>query len=117
LRKPGDGLSSEHYISFPGDVLPTALVVKSRVHIAVAGRVQGVSFRYFTREKAASLGLKGWVRNLRDGRVECEFEGARDALEKMVDFCREGPRLAKVTSVEIEWLQFSGEYSDFRVLV
>jgi len=97
--------------------LRTESTVKSRVHVTVAGRVQGVSFRYFTREKAASLGLKGWVRNLRDGRVECEFEGARDALEKMVDLCREGPRWAKVTGLEIEWLQFSGEYLDFRILV
>jgi len=91
--------------------------VKSRVHVIVAGRVQGVSFRYFTREKAISLGLKGWVRNLRDGRVECEFEGDRDALERMLDFCREGPRWAKVTKVEVEWLQFTGQYPDFRILV
>jgi len=79
--------------------------------------VQGVSFRYFTREKALSLGLKGWVRNLRDGRVECELEGSREAVEAMIGFCREGPRWSKVTHVEVERLPYTGKYDGFRILL
>ena len=91
--------------------------MRGRAHVEVSGRVQGVSFRYLTRQKALSLGLSGWVRNLPNGRVECEFEGPREALEKMIAFCREGPRLAKVTHVKVEWLEYSGVYHDFRVRI
>lgn len=51
-----------------------------RVHLFISGRVQGVFYRAFTKEVADSLGLKGWVRNLRDGRVEAVFEGQRRGL-------------------------------------
>ena len=91
--------------------------MRSRAHVIIGGRVQGVSFRYFTREKAASIGLKGWVRNLRDGRVELEFEGLQEAVEVMIEFCREGPRWAKVTTIEVTRLDFSGKYADFQVLI
>ncbi len=90
--------------------------MRSRAHIIISGRVQGVSFRHFTREKALALGLKGWVRNLPDGRVECELEGPKRALDKMIDVCRDGPRWAKVTNVEIKWLDYSGNYSHFQIL-
>lgn len=89
----------------------------SRAHVEVSGRVQGVSFRYFTKQKAVSLGLKGWVRNLPNGRVECEFEGPTQAIEEMIGFCKEGPRWSKVTSVDVEWLDYSGKHSSFQVRV
>jgi acylphosphatase len=91
--------------------------MRSRAHVIATGRVQGVAFRYYTKQRALSLGIKGWVRNLSDGAVECEFEGPREALEKMIAFCREGPRLAKVTHVKVEWLEYSGVYHDFRVRI
>jgi acylphosphatase len=62
--------------------------------------VQGVFFRYETRERARGRGLGGWVRNLPDGRVEAVFEGPADAVEAMVEWCRSGPRGASVTDVE-----------------
>jgi acylphosphatase len=62
--------------------------------------VQGVFFRYETRERARARGLAGWVRNLPDGRVEAVFEGQQDAVEGMVEWCRTGPRGAEVTDVE-----------------
>jgi acylphosphatase len=69
--------------------------------VYVAGMVQGVFFRYETRERARSRGLAGWVRNIPDGRVEAVFEGPPDAVDSMVRWCREGPRGAQVTEVEV----------------
>jgi acylphosphatase len=91
--------------------------MRGRAHVEVSGRVQGVSFRYFTRQKALSLGLRGWVRNLPNGRVECEFEGPTQAIEEMIEFCREGPKWAKVTSVDVKWLGCTGQHSSFQIRV
>jgi acylphosphatase len=72
-----------------------------RTHVFVSGDVQGVFFRYETRQRARSHGLAGWVRNLPDGRVEAVFEGPEETVEAMVDWCRRGPRGARVTEVEV----------------
>lgn len=77
------------------------MVAAARAHVFVSGDVQGVFFRYETRERARARGLAGWVRNLPDGRVEAVFEGARHAVEAMVAWCREGPRGARVTEIEV----------------
>ena len=66
----------------------------------VRGRVQGVFFRDTVRRMAESRGVGGWVRNRDDGAVEAVFEGATDAVESLVGFCREGPRGAVVERVE-----------------
>lgn len=79
-----------------------------RAHVHVSGMVQGVFFRQETANRARSMKVAGWVRNLADGRVEAVFEGRRDAVESMVDWCRGGPRLAEVTAVEVEWSQPAG---------
>jgi len=71
-----------------------------RARVVVRGRVQGVFFRDTTRRRAEQRGVSGWVRNCVDGSVEAVFEGARDQVEGMVDFCREGPRGARVEQVE-----------------
>jgi acylphosphatase len=71
-----------------------------RLHVLVAGRVQGVGFRWAAQARALELHLHGWVRNLPDGRVEAEFEGDRDALDVMEAWCRQGPRAARVDLVE-----------------
>ncbi len=71
-----------------------------RLHLEVSGRVQGVGFRWATQAKALELGLNGWVRNLPDGRVEAEFEGAPAALDAMESWCWQGPRSALVDSVK-----------------
>ncbi len=72
-----------------------------RKHVWFRGRVQGVFFRAFTREQAEQLGVKGWVRNLPDGRVEAVFEGTEDAVHELLRRCQEGPPLAHVEGVEI----------------
>ncbi len=85
-----------------------------RAHVLVSGKVQGVFFRDSTRERAADVGVKGFVRNLSDGRVEAVFEGTRSAVEDMVAFCRRGPARARVASVEVTWLENDGsETEDF----
>jgi acylphosphatase len=73
----------------------------TRAHIWIAGRVQGVFFRYEARQRARSRGLAGWVRNMPDGRVEAVFEGPEEAVGAMVEWCRRGPRGAAVTDVEV----------------
>ena len=70
------------------------------VRAIVAGRVQGVWYRAWTAEQAASRGLRGWVRNRRDGTVEALFAGPVDAVDGMLAACGEGPPLAKVTAVD-----------------
>jgi acylphosphatase len=72
-----------------------------RRRVVVRGDVQGVFFRDSTRRHAQQRGLAGWVRNNRDGTVEAVFEGEEEAVERLVDWCREGPRGAYVTSVDV----------------
>lgn len=86
-----------------------------RVHLFVSGRVQGVFFRAHTRDLARRLGLKGFVRNLPDGRVEVVAEGPEEKLQELIEFCRHGPPLAHVTGTEIHWEEPTGEFRDFLV--
>jgi acylphosphatase len=72
-------------------------MAKSRAHVYVEGRVQGVFFRQNTRRQAQSHGVFGWVKNLDDGRVEAVFEGEEEAVKAVVEFCRVGPKGASVT--------------------
>jgi acylphosphatase len=88
---------------------------KVRVHTFVSGRVQGVFFRHYTSEEARKLGLKGWVRNLMDGRVEAVFEGDKEKVEKMVEWLKKGPPLAKVEKLDVKWEDFKGEFEDFEI--
>jgi len=70
--------------------------------VTVAGRVQGVGFRFFAERAARELGVTGWVRNLPDGKVESLAEGEEDAVARYLERLREGPRLGRVTEVLIE---------------
>jgi acylphosphatase len=72
-----------------------------RRRVVLHGWVQGVFFRDSTRQRARQHGVAGWVRNNRDGTVEAVFEGEADAVERLVSFCREGPRGAQVERVEV----------------
>ena len=69
--------------------------------IKVTGKVQGVFFRDSTRSKARELGIRGFVRNEQDGSVYIEAEGGEDVLNKFTDWCRKGPELARVDSLEV----------------
>jgi len=69
------------------------------IHLLVSGRVQGVGFRYFLKESADRTGVAGWVRNLRDGRVEAVLQGAPAAVQAVLDDARRGPPAAQVAEV------------------
>lgn len=86
-----------------------------RVKLLIEGRVQGVSMRYYTQQKATELGLKGFVRNLSDGRVEAVFEGPEDKIEKMMTWCETGSPHARVDSIAMRWEKPEGRFSDFNV--
>jgi acylphosphatase len=75
-------------------------VTAVRTRVVVHGRVQGVFFRDSTRRLAEHHGVAGWVRNTREGTVEAVFEGAPDDVERLVAYCRRGPRGAEVAEVE-----------------
>jgi acylphosphatase len=81
----------------------------SRAHVFVTGRVQGVFFRAFTQRTASARGLRGWVRNLPDGRVEAVFEGPDEAVREQVAWCDEGSPHARVEHVEVHWEEPAGE--------
>ena len=83
-------------------------------HLIISGRVQGVSFRYHTSRVAHELGITGWVRNRRDGSVEAMVSGSPEAVGKMIEWARHGPRRAIVTGVAVE--EGSGEFSGFATL-
>ncbi len=87
-----------------------------RLSATVEGRVQGVSFRYYTVERAENLGLTGWVANRPDGRVETVAEGRREELDEFLAFLRQGPPAAYVSNVVVRWLDATGEFSGFGVI-
>ena len=89
--------------------------MNARAHIFVSGRVQGVFFRDHTRRWASSLDLTGWVRNTMDGRVEVLAEGDKDRIENLISRLKEGPPIAHVENVEVDWEEYRGEFSDFRI--
>jgi acylphosphatase len=88
---------------------------KGRVYLIITGFVQGVFFRASTRETAVRLDLTGWVRNLPDGNVEAVFEGPVEKLRQAVQWCRQGPRGARVTKVDEEWQDYTGEFKNFSI--
>ncbi len=77
--------------------------------------MQGVNFRRHTESKAEQLGVKGWVRNLPDSRVEGCFEGDETAVKSLVEWCRTGPAFAKVETLELKEEPFTGEFEEFRI--
>jgi acylphosphatase len=88
---------------------------RGRAHVFVEGRVQGVFFRSETQQIAKLHNLKGWVRNLPDRRVEAVFEGMEDDVEKMIEWCRKGPKYAVVNNVEVNREDFKGEFDEFSI--
>jgi len=85
-----------------------------RVHLFIAGFVQGVFFRAYIKENAEKLDLGGWVKNLPDGRVAVLIEGSEEKIKKMVDLCRVGPLNAEVEKVEVSWEKPKG-MTDFEI--
>jgi acylphosphatase len=86
-----------------------------RVHLLISGRVQGVAFRYYTQDIAQSSGVKGWVRNCWDGKVEIVAEGEEEKVKKLISWCYQGPGTAIVEKIDIEWGKYIGEFSSFGI--
>jgi acylphosphatase len=87
--------------------------MKRRAHVLIYGIVQGVFFRSRTKNMAEKIGVAGWIRNLQDGRVEAIFEGNKEAVEDLINFCKKGPPNAEVMKVEVQWEDYTGEYVNF----
>ena len=88
---------------------------KARAHVIISGRVQGVFFRVETQRAANRIGVFGWVRNRRDGTVEAVFEGDRDRLDAVLQWCKEGPPHANVIDVNVTWNDYTGEFQSFEI--
>jgi len=86
-----------------------------RARLLIAGRVQGVAFRWETRRAAQRHQVTGWVRNLPDGRVEALVEGPRARVNALIDWCRKGPPVARVDRLDIQWEDYAGEFQGFDI--
>ena len=84
-------------------------------HIFVFGTVQGVGYRVSTWQKANQLNVMGWVRNLKDGRVEAVFEGPKPKVDEMVNWCKVGPSSAIVQGIDVTYESVLG-LQDFQIV-
>ena len=88
---------------------------KVRAHVFIRGRVQGVYFRQNTMIVATRHGVMGWVRNLKDGRVEAVLEGNEFDVNEVIEWCYSGPPKATVDDVDINYEKYTGEFSEFKI--
>jgi len=88
----------------------------TRVHLFISGRVQGVFFRLTMCQKAKNLGVKGFCRNLSDGRLETVIEGEEEKINKLIVWAKRGPFFARVDKVEINKEDYLGEFKDFEII-
>ena len=87
----------------------------AEAHVVVSGRVQGVWFRGNTQRAAGDAGVRGWVRNLPDRRVEALLQGERAAVESVIDFMRTGPPGAAVVQIVVTWRQAGEVFHGFEI--
>ncbi len=87
-----------------------------RVHLIIAGDVQGVGFRTWILRHAQDLRLTGWVKNREDGSVEVVAEGEKKDLEELVEQCQHGPEVAWVKGVDVIWEETANEFVSFEVV-
>ena len=88
---------------------------KKQVKIKVYGRVQMVMFRDTARRQAQKLGLVGWVKNEPDDTVQIVAEGGEKKLKELVKWCYNGPVLASVDKIDVEWEKASGKFNKFEI--
>jgi len=85
------------------------------VRAIISGRVQGVFFRMETRKAAQQFGVFGWVRNKEDRTVEALFEGEKERVDSILEWCRKGPPLSEVKEVRLSREKFTGGYNSFDI--
>jgi acylphosphatase len=90
--------------------------MKKCVHLIVSGMVQGVGFRYYVHHSARRHYLKGWVKNMEDGRVETMAEGEEHELQEFVREIKKGSRFSTVDDVQVEWHAYSNQFKDFKIV-
>lgn len=88
---------------------------KKRIHVYYSGRVQGIGFRYTALDVAQSLGIVGWVKNLRDGRVEVVCEGKGGNLKKFLEEIANGPLKYYIQDTDVIWEVPTGEFTKFDI--
>lgn len=86
-----------------------------QVYLKIYGRVQGVFFRNSAQEKASQLNITGWVRNVSDETVEITAQGSKEDLQKLIDWCYNGPRLAEVDKIEVKWQLVEDKFENFEI--
>ena len=86
-----------------------------RAQVLISGVVQGVFFRHYTSVRANELGVKGWVKNRMDGKVEAIFEGKKDKVDELIKWCNRGPSGARVTEVNVDWEDYRDEFDSFTI--
>ena len=89
--------------------------MKIRAMVTVRGLVQGVNFRRYTQQTATRLNVSGWVKNLPNGSVSGCFEGEEHDVAALVDWCRQGPAGARVSDVQVDRGEFTGEFDGFHI--
>ena len=89
--------------------------MKKSVRLYIEGAVQGIFFRNFVKENAEKNDVHGFVRNLDDGRVEVFLEGGNEKVDRMIEFCKKGPKHAQIRNVILKEEKFQG-FKDFKVL-
>ena len=89
---------------------------KTRSHIMISGKVQGVFFRMETKQVADSFNVSGWVKNNRNGSVEAVFEGEKEAVDSVVKWCKTGPPFSSVSRVDITEEDYKGEFRGFDII-
>ncbi|MGD1835885.1 MAG: acylphosphatase [Nitrososphaeraceae archaeon] len=89
-----------------------------RVHLIISGKVQGVYFRKHTQETSIDNHVRGWVKNLDNGNVECILEGTKSNVYNVVEWCHIGPPQGRVDNVQIiqDDNTYTGKFSDFKIL-
>ena len=90
-------------------------MVQKRIHIFVTGRVQGVFFRQSTKVMAIKNNVKGWVRNLDDGRVEIVAQGETQDIDNLAQWCKTGPANSRVDEFELSEENVTDEFENFEV--
>tara|TARA_Y100000310_G_scaffold340504_1_gene436498 strand:+ start:241 stop:585 length:345 start_codon:yes stop_codon:yes gene_type:complete len=86
-----------------------------QINIKIYGRVQGVGFRVFVKDKADSLKLKGFVMNRNDGSVLIIAQGVKEKLEELLRAVKKGPTLSKVGDVDVSWGESKEKFRDFKI--
>lgn len=90
-------------------------MLKAQAHVFISGLVHGVFFRSEIKNFALKLGLKGFVKNIKHGRVEAVFEGEKEKILKIIEFCKNGPDGAHVTNIDVKFEDFKAEFKKFEV--